>query len=195
MSHTHTSLTYHLVFSTKNRVQSISSAIRPDLCRYLGGIVTSEGGLPLEINAVADHVHILTRLPPNVALAEFLRTLKANSSKWLNDTRFRARTFAWQQGYSAFTVSQSQVGRVAAYIRNQEDHHRKMTFRQELVALLKRKCHLRRSLSPGMKNEFRAIARRSVAPAGASAHECDFFSQRLHAGLCSVAPLAGGCDQ
>jgi putative transposase len=138
MSHTHSSLNFHLVFGTKKRAQSIDSDTRPDLCRYLGGIAKAEEGLPLEINAVADHVHMLIRLPPSVSLSALLRTLKTNSSKWLNDTRVPRRTFAWQEGYAAFTVSQSQVARVTAYVRGQEAHHRKMTFRQELVALLKR---------------------------------------------------------
>jgi len=138
MSHTHTSLNYHLVFGTKARAQSIESGFRPELCSYLGGILKAEGCLPLEIGAVADHVHLLVRLPPTVALADLLRTLKANSSKWLNDTRFPRRTFAWQDGYAAFTVSQSQLGRVAAYVRNQAEHHRKMTFREELISLFER---------------------------------------------------------
>jgi putative transposase len=138
MSHTHTSLNYHIVFGTKGRAQSIGPDMRDDVSRYLGGIIKSENGLPLEIGAVADHVHLLVRLPPTVALANLLRTLKANSSKWLNDTRFPRRTFAWQDGYAAFTVSQSQLGRVAAYVRNQDEHHRKMTFREELIALFER---------------------------------------------------------
>ena len=86
MSHTHTSLNYHIVFGTKGRAQSIGPDMRDNVSRYLGGIIKSENGLPLEIGAVADHVHLLVRLPPTVALADLLRTLKANSSKWLNDT-------------------------------------------------------------------------------------------------------------
>jgi len=138
MSHAHTSLNYHLVFGTKKRAQLIESDMRDDLCRYLGGIIKAEAGIPLEINAVADHAHLLVRLPPTVLLADLLRTLKANSSKWLNDTRFPRRTFAWQGGYAAFTVSQWQVARVSAYVRNQEEHHRKRTFREELIALFER---------------------------------------------------------
>ena len=138
MSHTHTSLNYQLVFGTKARAQSIESGFRLELCSYLGGILKAEGCLPLEIGAVADHVHLLVRFPPTVSLADLLRTLKANSSKWLNDTRFPRRTFAWQEGYAAFTVSQSQVPRLLAYIRGQEEHHRKRDFRRELVALLRR---------------------------------------------------------
>lgn len=128
----------HRFFGTKGRAQSIGPDMRDDVSRYLGGIIKSENGLPLEIGAVADHVHLLVRLPPTVALADLLRTLKANSSKWLNDTRFPRRTFAWQDGYAAFTVSQSQLGRVATYVRNQAEHHRRMTFREELIALFER---------------------------------------------------------
>ncbi len=80
--------------------------------------------------------HLLVRLPPTVALADVLRAIKAGSSKWLNDTKTTNREFGWQDGYAAFSVSQSQVPRVSEYVRNQAEHHRKKSFREEFVSFL-----------------------------------------------------------
>jgi len=112
--------------------------MRPRLHDYIGGIARGENGELLEINSVADHSHLLVRLPPIRAVADMLRLIKGSSSKWVNETFPRGPTFAWQEGYAAFTVSQSQVLRLLAYIRGQEEHHRKHDFRRELVALLRR---------------------------------------------------------
>jgi REP element-mobilizing transposase RayT len=131
-------LVYHILFSTKGRRPLISAAMKPRLLDYIGGIVRGEQGELLEINAVADHVHLLARLHPSRSVAQMLRLIKSNSSKWANETFRRGPTFAWQEGYAAFTVSQSQVPRILAYIRGQEEHHRKHDFRRELVALLRR---------------------------------------------------------
>jgi putative transposase len=131
-------LLYHLVFSTKERRPLISSAMKPRLQDYIGGIVRGEQGDLLEINAVADHAHLLARLHTARAVADMLRLIKGNSSKWANETFRRGPTFAWQEGYAAFTVSQSQVPRIQAYIRGQEEHHQKHDFRRELVSLLRR---------------------------------------------------------
>jgi REP element-mobilizing transposase RayT len=138
MSQTYTNLNYHLIFGTKDRHPSLLPEFRDDLCRYLGGIVKAHDGHPVEINAVADHAHLLVRLPPTLALADVMRVLKASSSKWINETKGRNRKFGWQDGYAAFTVSQSQMSRVAAYVRNQAVHHQTKSFRDELVSFLKR---------------------------------------------------------
>jgi REP element-mobilizing transposase RayT len=138
MSQTYTDLNYHLIFGTKDRHPSLLPEFRDELCRYLGRIVKAHDGHPVEINAVADHAHLLVRLPATVALADMMRVLKAGSSKWLNETKTQNRKFGWQDGYAAFTVSRSQVSRVAAYVRNQAEHHRTKSFRDELVSFLKR---------------------------------------------------------
>jgi putative transposase len=138
MAGAYCNLLYHLVFSTKERRPLISAAMKPRLLDYVGGIVRSEGGELLEINAVPDHVHLLVRLHPTRAVADMLRIIKANSSKWANEKFHRGPAFAWQNGYAAFTVSQSQVPRLVPYIRGQEEHHRKRDFRRELIALLRR---------------------------------------------------------
>lgn len=131
-------LIYHIVFSTKNRVPSITPDLKESLYDYLGGIIRSEGGILLEVGGVADHVHLVAKLKPVVAVAAALRVIKSNSSRWVNDTAGRNERFEWQVGYAAFSVSESQVEAVRRYVRNQEEHHKKVTFKEELVALLEK---------------------------------------------------------
>jgi putative transposase len=138
MPGTHTNLIYHLVFSTKSRVPMITPALTGDLYRYLGGIVRGEGGVLLDVGGMPDHIHLLVKLRPTLALADLLRLLKTNSSKWANENRASIRKFAWQDGYAAFTVGESQLARVARYIRQQEQHHKRTHFRDELRELLQR---------------------------------------------------------
>ncbi len=137
MAHSYTQLLYHLVFATKERRPWLTDEVRPRVHAYLGGAIRDEGGLALLVNGVADHVHILARLRQDKAVAEVLRDIKANSSGWIHRTFAELRPFAWQGGYGAFTVSPSQVERVRLYIANQEEHHRKYSFQEEFVALLK----------------------------------------------------------
>jgi REP element-mobilizing transposase RayT len=138
MAATLTNLLYHVVFSTKLRVPLITELLEADLYHYMGGIIRGEGGILLEIGGVPDHVHLLVKFKPTVAVADMLRVLKANSSKWVNEERRRLQRFGWQDGYAAFTVSQSQVSHVRRYIRNQKLHHHKADFQSELKALLER---------------------------------------------------------
>ena len=136
MSGTYTNLLYHVVFSTKERRQLISSTIEAGLYAYVGGVFANVGGVLLEINGIADHVHLLAKLPPKLAVSDVIRDVKANSSKWLNDEKTKFRRFAWQDGFAAFSVSESQVPRVRSYIRRQREHHASLDFKTELVALL-----------------------------------------------------------
>ena len=87
------------------------------------------------IGGIEDHIHMLIELPPTIAVAEAVRTIKSNSSKWVNEL---GRSFAWQKGYGAFSVSASNIAAVERYIRNQEQHHRKMTFEDEFIGFLKK---------------------------------------------------------
>ena len=139
MPSSYTNLLYHLIFSTKNRHPTIQDAFQEELYRYIGGIIRSEGGIQIEIGGMPDHVHILAKLKPTHMVAEMLNKIKANSSGWLNRTnKLAGSKFGWQEGYGAFTVSESQVDHVREYIRNQEQHHRRLTFQEEFEALLKR---------------------------------------------------------
>jgi putative transposase len=138
MPATYSNLLVHLVFGTKRREPLIGESFREELCKYACGVVRGEQGAVLAINAVEDHIHILLRLPPAKALADLVRALKANSSRWIRERKLRNDRFEWQKGYSAFSVSQSQSPLVIAYIQRQQQHHRKTNFRAELLALLKR---------------------------------------------------------
>ena len=131
----YTNLLYHIVYGTKDRLPLITKELRPDLHRFLGGLVNDLHGTPLEINGVTDHVHTLARIKPVISISEFLSKFKSQSSGWAN-RKTRGR-FKWQVKYGAFTVSQSQVERVRQYIRNQEAHHSGISFEDEFKALLK----------------------------------------------------------
>lgn len=130
----YTNLLYHLVYATKERAPFITSDLKGRLHRYLGGIVNGLGCVPIEINGMAEHVHLLVKIRPAITVVEFLSKLKSSSSGWAK--RQTMGRFAWQAKYGAFTVSESQVGRVRQYIRNQEKHHRAMSFEDEFEALL-----------------------------------------------------------
>ncbi len=130
----HTRFLFHIVFATKDRIPLISRSWETDLYRYMAGIIKAIGGDAIEINGMSDHVHILVRLEPGDFPA-FMRELKASSSKW---AKRHQPKFAWQRRYGAFTVSESAVEAVRKYIRDQELHHRKRTFEDEYVELLRR---------------------------------------------------------
>lgn len=132
MSHTH--LLYHLVFATKDRLPLVRPEWQPHLYAYLGGIVKNLEGVPIEINGVADHVHILARLTAKIALSDFMRELKASSSRWVRQNH--SPKFGWQTRYGAFTVSESQVQAVRSYIKNQQKHHQSKNFTDEYKEFL-----------------------------------------------------------
>ncbi|MCG3145685.1 MAG: hypothetical protein HONDAALG_03327 [Gammaproteobacteria bacterium] len=135
MPSTHLSLHYHLIFSAKDRVAHMSKDWRGRLHAYVGGIVNDLGGVPETIGGVEDHVHLLIGLRATHRLADVLREIKASSSKWVHE-EFKKPSFAWQEGYGAFTVSASQIEVVKNYIANQEEHHRKKTFQEEYLGFL-----------------------------------------------------------
>jgi len=137
MAHTFADLLTHVIFSTKDREPFVTPDIRPDLLAYMGGIVRNLHGKMIDSNARPDHIHCLLSLPPILAVADALRLLKTNSSLWVHETRGRP-AFAWQIGYGAFSVSRSTVPAVLKYIRNQDQHHRKITFQEEFIIFLKR---------------------------------------------------------
>jgi REP element-mobilizing transposase RayT len=136
MSHTYTNLLYHIVFSTKDRRAWLDEEIAPRLYEYLGGAIRSAGGIAICINGAIDHLHALAKLRQDKAVSDVLRELKANSSGWVHRTFPPLRDFAWQTGYGAFSVSQSQVEKVKGYIANQKVHHQRVSFKEEFIALL-----------------------------------------------------------
>ena len=135
MSSTYLSLHYHLIFSTKLREPLISDQWQERLHEYLGGTVKGLGGFPQGVGGVADHVHLLVGLKATHCLADFMRDLKKSSSAWVHD-EIGLKTFAWQEGYAAFTVSATSRDGVKSYIANQAEHHKQQPFRDELIELL-----------------------------------------------------------
>ena len=135
MSSTYLSLHYHLVFSTQNREAIIAPEWRARLHDYLGGTVRGLGSYPEGVGGVADHVHLLVGLKATHCLSDVMRELKKASSTWVHE-EVGLRSFAWQEGYAAFTVSATSREAVRSYIANQEEHHRVKSFREELVEML-----------------------------------------------------------
>jgi putative transposase len=107
--------------------------LQPKLHAYLGGIVRDVGGSAITVGGVEDHVHILALLPPRIAPSDALREIKAGSSRWMKEQPATKGKFAWQTGFTAFSVSQSRVPETIAYIETQAEHHRKKTFNEELI--------------------------------------------------------------
>ena len=138
MPHTFACLLVHVVFSTKGRAPDLSPELAGRLFPYMGGIVREMKAAPLIVNGPSDHVHLLLSLPPATSVAEVLRVLKTNSSRWVHEQFPGRKGFAWQTGYGAFTVSASRQEDVRAYIAAQQEHHRKVSFQEEFLALLQK---------------------------------------------------------
>ena len=137
MAHTYTNLLTHVIFSTKDREPLITSNLHDDLLAYIGGIVRELRGSLRAANSRPDHVHLLCSLPPTVAMADAVRVIKTNSSRWVHEAR-NYRGFDWQAGYGAFSVSTSLAPAVIEYTQTQEEHHRKVSFQEELIAFLRK---------------------------------------------------------
>src|SRR5947208_794909 len=131
---------FHCVFGTKERRPLISPRLCERLWPYLGGIARENKMKTIEIGGMPDHVHILLSLPSTLSIAKAVQLIKGGSSKWVHDTFPEHRLFGWQVKYGAFGVSVSQLDKTIEYIKSQEVHHRKITFQEEFVALLKRHC-------------------------------------------------------
>ncbi|HEV2854734.1 MAG TPA: IS200/IS605 family transposase [Thermoanaerobaculia bacterium] len=128
----------HVVFSTKQRRPFIDAVLGTDLYPYMAGIIRQKGATLLALGGMPDHVHALIRLKADLRLSDLVRALKAGSSKWVHERPNRIPEFGWQNGYAAFSVSHSMEGPVRSYILNQEVHHRRASFEQELLALLEK---------------------------------------------------------
>ena len=138
MPHTFTNLLVHSTFSTKGRIPLLKGDVGQQMFSYMGGIVRELGGAALVINGPADHVHIEMRLPPTLSVSDAMRVVKTNSSRWANEKRLINGPFAWQEGYAAFSVSESNHRAVAAYVARQLEHHQRVDFMAEFEALLRK---------------------------------------------------------
>jgi putative transposase len=135
MAHSYSRIHVHLVFSTKDRRNSIPKEWQPRLWAYLGGICRHHEIRAVAIGGTENHVHLLILLPPRLSVAKAVALLKANSSKWMRE---QGHDSTWQEGYGAFSVSSSNLDQVIRYIQNQDTHHRKTNFEDEFRTLLRR---------------------------------------------------------
>lgn len=136
--HSFVSCLMHVVFSTKERRPLITPDLEKRLWPYLGGIARDNQMKALTIGGVADHIHILLSLPSTLTIAKAVQLIKGNSSKWIHEEFPQHSSFGWQEGYGAFSISISGIEDTTAYIANQAEHHRQKTFKDELIAILKK---------------------------------------------------------
>ena len=138
MANTYTCLFYHVVFSTKNRESWIAQEYESRIWDFLGGIAKQNDVVPVKIGGTENHVHLVLRIPPTLAISGVVKLIKGGSSKWIHETFPKLSGFGWQDGYGAFTVSKSKVPELVEYVTGQREHHRTRTFQEEYRALLEK---------------------------------------------------------
>lgn len=138
MSGNYCQIQIQIVFAVKFRKKSLHPEWRHEVFKYISSIITAKGQKSLIVNGVSDHVHILIGLKPSICLSDLVRDIKCNSSKFINEQRWLPYKFAWQNGFGAFSYSESQIDRVYKYIQNQEQHHRQKSFDDEYIEFLEK---------------------------------------------------------
>lgn len=138
MANTFTQIYIQIVFAVKGRQSLIHKTWRDELHKYICGIVNGKEQKVYAIGGVEDHIHILVSIKPNISISDLVRDIKANSSKWINQKGVLPGKFQWQEGFGAFSYAQSQLDTVIAYVNNQEEHHKKKTFKDEYLGLLQK---------------------------------------------------------
>lgn len=138
MANTYTQIYIQIVFAVKGRQNLISKENREELYQFITGIVSNRNQKLFAVFAMPDHIHILVSISPTIAISDLVRDIKAGSSKFINDKKWMNEKFNWQEGYGAFSYSKSSVDSVVKYILNQEEHHKKKTFKEEYLDLMKK---------------------------------------------------------
>lgn len=138
MANTYSQIHLQFVFAVKHRDSLIRSQWKEELYLYISGIIEKQGHKLLAINGMPDHIHIFIGMRPNQSVSDLLQDIKRNSSLWINQKGFVNGKFEWQEGYGAFSYSKSQVKAVIDYIENQENHHKKISFREEYIDFLQK---------------------------------------------------------
>lgn len=136
MNASHTNLTVHVVLATVRMKALIDSRLAAELYPFIDGIIRGDRGRLIRIGGTLNHVHLLARIEPVLAVADMVHRVKSKSARWVNEILHPPVRFAWQRGYAAFSVSQSRVEQVAAYIGDQGVHHIDMSLEEELTRLL-----------------------------------------------------------
>ena len=137
MANTYSQIHLQFVFVVKNRASVIHTAWKDELYKYITGIITNQNHKLLAINGMPDHIHILVGLRPNQSVSDLMQDVKGSSSKWINDKKLVDGKFEWQEGYGAFSYGASQIDNVIQYIHKQEEHHAKLSFKDEYLSFLK----------------------------------------------------------
>ena len=138
MANTFSQIYIQTVFAVSGRMSLITNNYKEELYKYITGIVRNKGQKLLQINGMSDHVHILIGLRPAMAIADLVRDIKSDSSDWINRRKPAPGKFAWQEGYGAFSYGHSQLDTIIRYIQNQDRHHKRRSFREEYLTLLKK---------------------------------------------------------
>jgi REP element-mobilizing transposase RayT len=137
MANTYTQIHLQFVFAVKYRNGLIHGSFKEELYKYISGIIKENNHKLLAINGMPDHLHIFIGMRPSQSISDLLQDIKGSSSKWINEKKFLKVKFEWQEGYGAFSYSKSHVNNVISYIQNQENHHKKESFREEYLKFLK----------------------------------------------------------
>ena len=137
MANTYHQIYLQTVFAVKYREAVIDKTWKNQLQAVIGNLINEANCKTIIVNGVEDHIHCLVGLKPVVLISELMKTVKAKSSKFINDNALTTHRFEWQEGYGVFSYGQSQIDSVFKYIQNQETHHKKHTFREEYLELLK----------------------------------------------------------
>jgi len=138
MANTYTQIYIQAVFAVEGRQNLIAPQHNEELQKYITGILSAQRQKLIAINNMPDHLHLLVGLRPDSSLSDLLRDVKASSSKLINEKRWVAGRFSWQEGFGAFSYSRSQLGAVIRYIENQQQHHARRSFQDEYIGLLER---------------------------------------------------------
>jgi REP element-mobilizing transposase RayT len=138
MAGTFSQIYIQYVFAVKGRENLLQRAWRDDVFKYMSGIIKGKNQKPIIVNGVADHVHVFVGLKPSMCISDLIRDIKNNSSNFINENKFLKGKFSWQEGYGAFSYGHSQLNEVYQYILNQEEHHRKRSFREEYLDFLQK---------------------------------------------------------
>jgi REP element-mobilizing transposase RayT len=136
MANTYTQMNIHAVFAVKGRENLLRDDFRPELCKYIHGILEGIGLFPYAVNGYYDHLHIFFELDNTTSVSKALQQVKANSARWINERNLVSKNFNWQTGYGAFSYSRSQRSSVIKYIINQPQHHAQQSFYKEYLKLL-----------------------------------------------------------
>ena len=138
MPNTYTQLYIQIVFAVKGRQNLIPKQHKDEIHKYITGIIQKRDNKLIAINSMPDHAHIFVGLSPSQSISDLVRDIKTNSSSFITEKEFVRQKFSWQEGYGAFSYSQSHIDAVVKYILNQEAHHKKKTFREEYISFLKK---------------------------------------------------------